>query len=215
MSKRIDLTGQRFGRLKAIQLCYTEKRGSMFDCLCDCGKQVMVWAYNLRNGHTTSCGCARVDAMRISATKHGMYGDRFYNIYRQIIRRCTEKTHKAYPNYGGKGIQNLWESFEEFRQDMYKSYCIHVDLFGEKNTTIDRINSNGHYCKDNCRWVNLWQQNLNRTNNHLLTYKGETKPLTQWAREKGFKRGLLENRLRRGWSVKKSLEEPTISKFSH
>lgn len=86
---------------------------------------------------------------------------------------------------------------------------------GERNTTIDRINPNGNYTKENCRWNTLWNQNLNRANNHLLTYKGETKPLTQWARKKGFKRGLLENRIRRGWSIKKMLETPVITKFSH
>ena len=98
---------------------------------------------------------------------------------------------------------------------MYRSYLAHIEKFGEKNTTIDRKDSNGDYCRTNCRWNTLWNQNLNRANNHLLTYKGETKPLTQWAREKGFTRGLLENRIRRGWSIKKMLETPVISKFSH
>jgi len=103
------------------------------------------------------------DAMLLSATKHGMYGDRFYNIYRQIIRRCTEKTHKAYPNYGGKGIQNLWESFEEFKQDMLESYLRHVEMFGEENTTIDRVENTGHYRKTNCRWATWEEQARNKS----------------------------------------------------
>lgn len=140
-----------------------------------------------------------------------MSGTRFYNIWCSMKQRCEYPKHNRFKNYGGRGIKILWKSFEEFKKDMYKSY----QKSGEIGMSIDRIDSDGHYCKENCRWVSLWKQNLNRTNNHLLTYKGKTKPLAQWAKEKGFKRGLLENRLRRGWSVDKSLSEPIISKFSH
>lgn len=126
-------------------------------------------------------------------------------------QRCEYPKHNRFKNYGGRGIKILWKSFDEFKNDMYPSYFIS----NQGGVSIDRIDPNGHYCKENCRWVSLWQQNLNRTNNNLLTYRGKTNPLTQWAREKGFKRGLLENRLKRGWSVKKSLETPVISKFSH
>lgn len=143
--------------------------------------------------------------------KHNMSGTRFYNIWCSMKQRCEYPKHNRFKNYGGRGIKILWKSFEEFKKDMYKSY----QKSGEIGMSIDRIDSDGHYCKENCRWVSLWKQNLNRTNNHLLTYKGKTKPLAQWAKEKGFKRGLLENRLRRGWSVDKSLSEPIISKFSH
>lgn len=147
--------------------------------------------------------------------KHGMSGTRFYQIWSSIQQRCYYPKHNRFKSYGGRGIKCLWASFEDFKKEMYSSYLAHVEKFGEKNTTIDRKDSSGDYCRTNCRWNTLWNQNLNRTNNHLLTYRGETKPLTQWARERGFKRGLLENRVRRGWSVEKMLETPTISKFSH
>lgn len=146
-----------------------------------------------------------------------MTGTRFYQIWCSMKQRCFYPKHNRFKNYGGRGITicKEWIDFENFFNDMHESYKIHSKEYTERNTSIDRIDSQGNYTKDNCIWNTLGKQNLNRTNNHLLTYKGKTKPLTQWAREKGFKRGLLENRLRRGWSVEKSLSKPIISKFSH
>lgn len=146
-----------------------------------------------------------------------MSGTRFYNIWCAMKQRCFYPKHNRFKNYGGRGITvcKEWLNFQNFYKDMSTSYYYHCEEFGERNTTLDRINSNTHYNLYNCIWNTLGKQNLNRTNNRLLTYKGKTKPLTQWAREKGFKRGLLENRIRRGWSVKKMLETPVISKFSH
>jgi len=149
--------------------------------------------------------------------KHGQSGTRFYQIWCAMKQRCFYPKNNRFKNYGGRGIIicKEWLVFQNFFNDMYQGYQAHCKEYGESNTSIDRINSQDNYTKNNCIWNTLGKQNLNRTNNHLLTYKGETKPLTQWAREKGFKRGLLENRIRRGWSVKKMLETPVISKFSH
>lgn len=149
--------------------------------------------------------------------KHNMSGTRFYQIWCSMKQRCFYTKHNRFKNYGGRGITicEEWLDFQNFYQDMYKSYQKHCKENGERNTTIDRKDFQDNYTKENCHWNTLGRQNLNRTNNHLLTYNGETKPLTQWAREKGFRRGLLENRLRRGWSVEKSLSEPVIIKHSH
>jgi len=149
--------------------------------------------------------------------KHKMSGTRFYQIWCAMKQRCFYPKHNRFKNYGGRGITicEEWLDFQNFYRDMYKSYQNHCEKHSERDTTIDRKNPNGNYTPQNCHWNTLWNQNLNRANNHLLTYKGVSKPMTQWAREKGFKRGLLENRIKRGWSVKKMLETPTIKKFSH
>ena len=96
--------------------------------------------------------------------RHGMKGTRFYVIWRSAIQRCYYPSHKNYKNYGGRGIRlhKRWLKFENFRDDMYKSYLIHVKRFGEKNTQIDRIRVNGNYYKDNCRWVTLKEQAANK-----------------------------------------------------
>ena len=134
---------------------------------------------------------------------------RFHNIWKHILRRCNNPNAIEYKNYGGRGIKYLWNSFNEFKNDMYKSYLTHLKKYGKKNTTIDRINNDRHYCKENCRWVTRRQQMRNNRRNVLITYKGQTKCLVEWAEKLGVTRISLANRIQQyGWSVKKTLETP-------
>lgn len=175
-----DLTNKRFGRL--VALYYSGE--SKWYCKCDCGAEVDVLSQSLISGTTKSCGCFSRDTARKLKLTHGMTKTRFYSIWCNMRKRCNDPHIVAYTNYGARGITvcDSWKnSFENFRDDMYKSYQEHVDKFGEKNTSIDRIDVDGDYCKENCRWATAKEQAVNRSNNHLITFDGKTLTIAQWA----------------------------------
>lgn len=95
---------------------------------------------------------------------------RFWTIWRGIIDRCTKKYSTSYERYGGKGIKTCdrWLEFINFKEDMYKSYLEHVEKYGEKETTIDRINSKKDYYKENCKWATNLEQAQNTSSSKLF-----------------------------------------------
>ena len=146
--------------------CGSTKPIGLFKC--HCGKMKEIDLYSVKTNRVKSCGCANIKQItklgkmtgkNKASYSHGMYGTRFYKIYHGIKARCENKNiGKSYKWYGGKGIKILWKTFEEFRDDMYPSYLEHIKKFGEKQTTIDRIDSSKNYYKKNCRWATYKEQ---------------------------------------------------------
>jgi len=205
MSKRIDLTGQKFGRWIVIEFSYYTKNWDYFwKCRCECGNEKNVNRRSLKNGSSKSCGCLHIELARKRGT-HRMIKTRFYSVWAGIKNRCNNPNEPTYKDYGKRGIKvcDRWlESFENFRDDMYKEYLEHSKKFGEKDTTIERKENNLGYCKNNCRFATMKEQCNNRRSNHLITYNGKTMNITQWAKTLGIKPYILYYRIcRKKWSI--------------
>lgn len=127
-----------------------------------------------------------------------MQNTRFYRIWIEIKRRVDDKKRRNYADYGGRGIKYLWTSFEEFRNDMYESYLAHVSEYGEKNTSIDRIDNDGNYCKENCRWATEYEQTRNRSITVFVEKGGIEKTAMEWAKQYDIPYRIFWQRLKRG-----------------
>ena len=144
---------------------------------------------------------------------HGMSKGSFYAKWNSMHNRCENPAQERYPRYGGRGIKvsENWRDFLPFRDDMYESYLFHVKKYGSENTTLDRINVDGDYCKENCRWATRSEQAFNRGPRNIkprtfLTFKGKKQSVIAWADELGIKRTTLFMRIHSyGWSVKRAL----------
>lgn len=136
--------------------------------------------------------------------KDGRKGTRLYRIYYNILARCYNPNVRAYANYGARGITMCSEWLGSFA--LFKEWSIasgYSDLL-----TIDRIDVNGDYSPENCRWVTLREQCLNRRNNHYVTIKDETKPLDEWSKFYGLNPKTVRSRLKLGWDVISALTTP-------
>ena len=200
-----DLTGMKFNRLTVIKKDGTYNgrgRNTRWLCLCDCGNYTHAPTAALRGGKQISCGCYASERMTKMNMKHGGFGTRLYEIWRQMHRRCYGKETKAYPYYGGRGITicDEWKEFEPF-----KKWAIENGYADD--LTIDRIDVNGNYEQSNCRWVTAKEQANNRRSNHKVEYNGETHTVSEWADKYGVSQVKLWARLdKRNWQLKPALE---------
>lgn len=186
-----------------------------YRCRCSCdGKEIIVREDGLKSGHTKSCGCLQKETAKKLMYKHGLTNTRFYKLFDNMYSRCSGYKYCDNKNYKQKGITvcDRWHDFNNFKEDMYESYCEHVEKFGEKDTTLDRIDSNMSYCPENCRWATRKEQANNTKNNHRIEYKGESHTLAEWANilDIGYK--CLSTRVKRGWPIDRAFNEKIHTK---
>jgi len=204
-----DITGQRFGRLIAIERNGKEKQGQQrWRCRCDCGGETTTAGRNLRNGHTVSCGCYALE----SSIRHGHNRPNKrtaeYTTWHSMIQRCCNEKSKAYQSYGKKGITvcEEWRDFINFYRDM-----------GDRPSlkhSLDRFpDMNGNYEKSNCRWGTTGEQARNKNNNRWIEYDGQRMIAADWSIKTGIRGQTIVKRISQGFHPKDALRDMSISEI--
>lgn len=182
-----DLISRRFEYLTVIEPagvhitpCGTKRR--MWKCRCICGNETIVSENNLKNGTTKSCGCWKTSRLNQFNTRHGKYNERLYKIWRSMKRRCNSPKDSHYENYGGKGVSvcDEWKEYDVFRKWAYSNGYDETAETGD--CMIDRIDNNGSYSPENCRWVNRIVQANNTSRNRYVEFEGKRLTIAEFAR---------------------------------
>ena len=191
-----DLTGKKYNMLTVVSM--QQSNPVIWKCLCDCGNYTYVRTSNLKQGKVKSCGCLHKRGNPI----HNQSKTRLYAIRAKMIRRCYIENEPAYHNYGERGIKMCIEwknSIESFIKWAYENGY-------SDGLTIDRIDNDGDYCPENCRWVDYKQQSNNRRSNRMYTYNGKTQNLKQWCEEFGLPYPRIHRRIKLGWDFEEAVE---------
>ena len=208
MTKLKDLTGQRFGRLTVVTRAKNTKNGQCrWLCKCDCGKEKIVRTTHLTSGKIKSCGCLLIDILKEKKSIHGMTNTKLFYIWGGIKARCYNKNNKQYKYYGARGIIVC----DEWKNDFVSFYNWAMANGYKEHLSIDRIDFNGNYEPTNCRWTTNKEQQRNKSNNRFITYKNETKILTDWCNELNISIATMSARLKK-LSIEKAFTTPIRGK---
>jgi hypothetical protein len=172
---------------------YTKR---VFNCECSCWAIRKVFLADLTSGNTKSCWCLKIKRIKEANTKHWISNTPINNVYRGLKQRCENQKREDYRNYWGRWIKCEWKTFEDFYKDMASSY--------KGWLTIERINNDWNYCKENCKWATIKDQANNKRNNRFIEYKWEIKTLAQWSEYLWINRTTISERINRGCSTKEA-----------
>lgn len=193
-----DIEGQTFGRITVLRVAERRRKAIYWHCRCVCGTEFVLRGSCLIRGQTTMCSpCGKK-----SSVTHGSRYTVTYRTFSKMRERCNNPNAINFADYGGRGVKvcERWNNFENFLADM-----------GERPSpkhSLDRIDVNGDYEPDNCRWATKYVQANNTRSNRFVTWKGETKTVSEWARELNMQSQTLARRLNAGWSVEDAFTQP-------
>lgn len=213
MGKFIDLTGRKFERLTVLERAENSSENEVqWLCRCDCGTITKARRGDLIRGKMKSCGCLKKETSRNNGKTcitHGMTRTRLYREWSGIKARCYNENHPNYKNYGLRGITMC----RAWKDDFMAFYAWAKESGYDENAprgvyTLERKDNDGPYSPDNCRWITIKEQGLNKRNTVRLTHNGETLLISEWAKRTGISEGCIRLRLRKGWEVSRTLTEP-------
>ena len=195
-----DLSNKTFGYLTPLYVEKTQNKHTYWFCKCVCGNTRILQTNQITSGKVTSCGCMnkrRKKSLIIAGN------ERMYSIYSSMIARCHNPNSISYKSYGAKGIT----VYDEWKND-FKSFVDWSLAHGyDDSLSIDRIDNSKGYNPSNCRWIPIYEQYLNKSNNVFYTSNGETHTMTEWCRILGFSVDLAKSRRKQ---AKKHNIEPTF-----
>jgi hypothetical protein len=204
LGKRLDIKpGDRFGRLTILKELEPIKKARFFLCKCDCGTVKSIRMVQLTTGQTKSCGCFKRDHLIKMISRHGHSRDRLYITWIAMKARCNNPNNPNYKYYGGRGIKvcKEWTKFINF-------YNWAIASGYQDDLTIERKNVNQNYELNNCIWIPRNKQSENTRRTRMISYKGKTKSLKQWADYLHLNYNTLCGRLYRGWDIEDSFSQP-------
>ena len=202
------MIGNKYGRLEVLSYINTDKhRNKVYLCKCECGNTTITTADSLKKGHTRSCGCLQKEKV----STHHKSNTRLYKVWMDMRGRCNYKKGHDYKHYGCRGIKvcdDWMHDFQTFYDWAIKSGYKEAPK-GE--CTLDRIDVNGDYCPENCRWVDRKIQANNRTDNRVITYNNESHTLAEWSEILGVKYPTLAARLNKyKWPVEQAFSTKSL-----
>ena len=210
MGKFRDLSGQRFGRLCVIERAPDNPKRpgvACWSCLCDCDNNLVVAGGSLTSGNTQSCGCIRIELI----TKHGNSKHPLHNTWRHMISRCYDERSPLFRYYGARGISVCaeWQGEDGFRR--------FLEDMGPKpaGLTLERVDNDGSYTKENCEWATYTTQERNRRYNHLVTYDGKTACIAEWAVALGISHATLSDRLSKGMPLERAMTKGKLTRAAN
>lgn len=210
MSKTaIDMVGFKTGKITVLDRVGSANGQSTWLCKCECGKTFTQYGSVLRKMKVKSCGCLyhnkeeriKLAHRTIAKEKHGDCYSRLYFVWLDIRRRCDAKYDISYSNYGGRGIKVCDEWNNDYTA--FKTWAL-ANGYNENakrgECTIDRIDVNGDYCPENCRWISMKEQCKNKRNTIHIIHNGESKTISEWSEITGISRTAIYSRYRYGWT---------------
>jgi len=188
-----DLTGQKFGRWTVVSFDSRSGRAKYWNCVCECGNAGAVFGSDLKRGGSLSCGCLKKEMSAQRLTSHGKSRTPIYRSWIQMRQRCENPHHTGFSLYGGRRIRisDEWMSFDVFDRDMAPTW--------RKGLSLDRINTDGNYCKENCRWATPKEQANNRRTNRFIDTPEGPMTVAMACDKYGPSNITIRSRIRYGW----------------